>query len=84
MLHQTIQPSAVPKKKRKSNNNNNMENSTFQGKEVHVNETPEMDLDEEIANPDWITDNMFDAELYEFLATAFPRAVKKGSETARN
>jgi hypothetical protein len=42
--------------------------------------SPEMDVDEEAGNPDWVKETAFDAELFDFLATAFPRAVRKVSE----
>jgi hypothetical protein len=42
--------------------------------------SPEMDADEEAGNPDWVNETAFDAELFDFLAAAFPRAVRKASK----
>jgi hypothetical protein len=42
--------------------------------------SPEMDVDEEAGNPDWVNETAFDSELFDFLAAAFPRAVRKASE----
>jgi hypothetical protein len=39
-----------------------------------------MDADEEAGNPDWVNETAFDAELFDFLAAAFPRAVRKASK----